>query len=142
MARSPEVNGWHSKPATYNGTLSIPAILEAVRQVLRLFMGISEDLRYLSSLPYLCSSHRDAWLLPGVELAAVPLSLTPQVAKDKGSPGGALLYDLEPGLLEGSLIWIPPGASLVLRVSEVTWSDGTGATYCFSACSPSPGNMA
>lgn len=132
LARSPEVNGWHSKQATYDGTLSIPAILEAARQVPRLFMDISEDLRYPSSLPHLeagCSVHRDAWLLPGVELAAVPWPLTPQVAKDKRSLWGVLFYYLEPGLLEGSLIWIPLGASLVSRVSEVSWSDDTGAMY-------------
>lgn len=141
MARSPEVNGWHSKQATYNGTLNIPAVLEAARQVPRIFMGISEDLRYPypASLPHLeaeRSVHRDAWVLPGVEHAAVPLSLTPPGARDNGSPGGVLFYYLEPGLLEGSLIWTPPGASLVSRVNEVSWSDGAGGTHRFSALLP------
>lgn len=95
MARSPEVNGWHSKQATYNGTRSIPAILEAVRQVPRIVRGVSEDLRYPASLEHSeaeRSVDRDAWLPPGVELAALPLSLTPQVAKDKRIPWrGSLL---------------------------------------------------
>lgn len=52
------MNGWHSKRTTHNGTLSIPVTLEAVGQVLRVFMGVSEDLGHPSSTPRSEAGHK------------------------------------------------------------------------------------
>lgn len=54
------MNGWHSKRTTHNGTLSIPVILEAVGQVLSVFMGVPEDLGHPSSTPHSEAGHKGA----------------------------------------------------------------------------------
>lgn len=134
MAFQASHSQWNSKHSSGSGSCEAGA-----QNFHGYFRGPKIPIPCLAPLPHLeaeCSVHRDAWVLPGVELAAAPLSLTPQGARDKGSPGGALLCYLGPGLLEGSLIWTPPGASLVSRMNEVSWSDGAGGTHPFSALLP------